>query len=119
MIPVPIQILKKDNIQITDLETLRIIEIEITPTIETETIQMIEIIKTKITDHEVIQTTDETIKDQIIIIITIDRTTLHKTEIQIIKIDREIIANHHKGNIHVIKICNSTIEVVHLNIKDK
>ena len=80
---------------------------------------MIDIINIKITDHEIIQTTDQTIKDQIIMIITIDHATIHKTEIQIIKTDREIIPNHHIRIIHFIKIHNNTIKVVHLKNKDK
>ena len=88
LIPVPIQTLKIDIIQIIDLETPDIREIEIIPTIGTETIQMIEIIKIKITDNKIIQTTDQTIKDQIIIFITIDQAIFHKLYIQIIKTDR-------------------------------
>ena len=93
-------------------------EIEITPKIETEIIQMIETINIKITDHGIIQTIDHTIKDQIIKI-TIDHVTIHRTEIQIIKTGGEIFRNHHIGIIHVIKIHNNTIGVVHLSIKDK
>ena len=80
---------------------------------------MIEIINIKITDHEIIQTTAQTIKDQTIMIITIDHATIRKTEIQIIKTDREIIPNHNVRIIHVFKIHNNTIKVVHLKIIDK
>ena len=67
MIPVPIKILRRDTIQIIDLKFPYIIEIEIALSTGTETTQMIEIINTKITDHEIIQITHQTIEDQIII----------------------------------------------------
>ena len=118
MIPKPIQILERDIIQIIDLETSHIIEIEIIPTIGTETIQMMEIIKINITDHERTRITDQTIKDQILIMITKDHAIFHKTEIQIIKTDRGIISNHHRGIIPVTKIHKKTIQVVHPIIKD-
>ena len=100
-----------------DLETLHIIEIEITPTIGIETIQLIEIIKIKILDHGIILTTDQTIKDQNIISIKIDHATIHRTEIQ--RTDKEFTLNHRIGITHVIKVHYKIIEVVHLNIKGK
>ena len=45
--------------------------------------------------------------------------TILKIEIRIIKMDKEIFLNHRTEIIHNIKIQNKTIEVVHLNIKDK
>ena len=92
------------------------LEIEITLT---ETIQMIEKISFKIIDHAVILTTDRTIKDQNIITIKIDHATIHKTEIQIITTDKETSLSHYIKTIHVIKIHNKNVEVVHLNIKGK
>ena len=89
LLPVAIQILEIDIIQMIDLETLHIIEIEIFPTIGIETIEMIEIINIKIIDHPTILTTDQTIKDQNIIIIKIDHATIHITEIQVITTDKE------------------------------
>ena len=83
-------------------------------TIETETIQTTGTDSIKITDHETIQTID-----QDLIIITIDDVTILKIEIQFGQIDKEIFLNHHTETIHNIRILNKTIEVVHLNIKDK
>ena len=40
-------------------------------------------------------------------------------EIIVIQIDRGINLSHHTEIIHKIKIHDKTIEVVHLNIKDK
>ena len=84
-----------------------------------ETIQIIEIIDIKIIDHTIILTTDQTIKDQNIIIIKIDHATINRTEIQVITTDKETTLNHHIGITHVIKIHKKIIEVVHLNIKGK
>ena len=117
--PVPIQILEIDFIQMIDLETLHTIEIEIIPTIGIETIQMIEIIDIKIIDHTIILTTDQTNTAQNIIMIKIDNAIIHRTEIQVITIDKETTLNHHIGITHVIKIHSKIIEVVHLNIKGK
>ena len=115
--PVSIQILEINFVQTTDLETFHTIEIEIIPTIGIETIQMIEIIDIKIIDHVIIITTDQTIKDQIII--KTDNATIRRTEIQIIITDKETILNHHIEITHVIRIHNKIIEVVHLNIRGK
>ena len=114
-----IQILEIKIIQIIDLETLHIIEIEIIPTIGIETIQMIEILDIKVTDQAIILTTDQTITDQNITTIKIDHAIIHRTEIQVITIDKETTLSHHIGITHVIKIHKKIIEVVHLNIKGK
>ena len=45
--------------------------------------------------------------------------TIPRTEMLIIQIDKEVIFNQRIEIIHDIKIHNKTIEVVHLNIKDK
>ena len=115
----PIKILETHFIQMIDLETLHIIEIETFPTIGIETIQSIGIINVKIIDHAIILTTDQTIKDQNIIIIKIDHERIHRTKIRVIKTDKETTLNHHIGITHVLKIYNKNIEVVHLNIKCK
>ena len=65
----------------TVLEIPYIIKPEIIQTIGTNNIER--------TDHETIQT-----KDQTITIITIDRVTLTRIEIKIIKIDSETFLNH-------------------------
>ena len=102
-----------------DLETLHIKEIELIPTIGIETIQMIEIIITKIIDHAINLTTDQTIKNQNKITINKDHATIQRTEIQVITTDKETTLNHHIGKTQVIKIHNKIKEVVHLNIKGK
>ena len=51
--------------------------------------------------------------------ITIDHVTITKTDTRIIKIDEEIFLNHRTEIIHNFKSHTKTIEVVHLNIKDK
>ena len=119
MIPVPIQILDTDNIQMIDLETLHIKEIEIIPTIGIETTQMIKIINIKIIDHAIILTTDQFIKDQNIMIIKIDHAKIHRTDYQVITADKETTLNRHIGITQVIKIHNKIIEVLHPNIKSK
>ena len=101
---VPIQILEKKIIQIIDPETLHTIEIEICPTIGITTIQMIEIID--VIDHVIILTTDQTITDQNITTIKIDHAIIHRTEIQVVTIDKETTLSHHIGITHVIKILN-------------
>ena len=83
-------------------------------TVETETIQTIGTDNIKITDHETIQTIDQTT-----LIIPRDHLKILRKEIQIIKIDKKIFLNHRTEKIHNIKIDNKTIEVVYLNIKDK
>ena len=65
---------------------------------ETETIQIIGTDNIKLTDHETIQTIDQTI-----IIITIDHVTILRIEIQITKIDKEIFLNQHTEIIHKIQ----------------
>ena len=119
LMPVPIQLLEIEIIQMIDLETLHTIVIEIISTIGIETIQVIEIIDIKTIDHAIFLTTDQTITNQNIITIRIDHAIIHKTEIQVITIDKETTLNHHIGITHVIKIHNKIIEVVHLNIKGK
>ena len=101
---VPIQILKKEIIQIIDPETLHTIEIEIIPTIGITTIQMIKIID--VIDHVIILTTDQTITDQNITTIKIDHAIIHRTEIQVVTVDKETTLSHHIGITHVIKILN-------------
>ena len=83
-----------------------------------ETFQMIEILDIKLIDQAIILTTDQTITDQNITIIKIDRVIIYRTEIPVITIDKETLS-HHIGITHVIKIHNKIIVVVHLNIKDK
>ena len=95
-----------DNIQTTVLEIPQITE--------TETTQTIGIDNTQIKNHETIQTIY-----QIVTIITIDHVTIPGTEILTIQFDKEIIFSHRIKMIHNIKIHNKTIEVAHLNIKDK
>ena len=67
----------------------------------------------------IILTTDQTIKDQVITTIKIDHAIIHKTEIQIIPLDKETTLNHHIEITHVIQILSKNIEVIHQNIKDK
>ena len=80
---------------------------------------MIEIKGIKTIDHVIILTTDQTIKDQVITTIRIDHAIIHKTEIQMITIDKETTLNHHIEITHVIQILNKNIEVIHQNIKDE
>ena len=117
--PVPIQILGIENIQIIDLETLHTKKIENTPTIGVETIQMIETLDIKIIDHAIILTTDQTIIDQNATTIKIDHAIIHRIKIQVVTIDIETTLSHHIGITHVIKNHNKTIGVEHLNIKGK
>ena len=74
-------------------------DIENIPTIGEKTIKTIEILDIKIIDHAIILTTDQTI-----IVIKIDHTTIHRTEIQAITIDKRTTLNHHIGITHVIGI---------------
>ena len=117
--PVLIQTLEIEVIQIIDLEILHTIEIENVPTIGIETIQMIETLDIKIIDHAIILTTNQTITDQNITTIRIDHAIIHRTEIQVITIDKETTISHHKGKTHIIKSYNKIIGVVKLNIKGK
>ena len=107
--PVPIQILGIEFIQIIDIKILHTKEIEIIQTIETLDI--------KIIDHANILTTDQTITDQNITTTKIDHAISHRTEIQVITIDKETTLSHHIGITHVIKIHKKIKGVVHLNIK--
>ena len=84
-----------------------------------ETIHMIEILDIKIIDHAIILTTNQTIIDQNITTIKIDQAIIHRTEIQVVTIDKETFLSHLIGVTHVIKIHNKIIGVVHLNIKGK
>ena len=95
-----------DIIETTVLEKLHITETEITQTIGIDIIQ--------ITDHEPIQTIDQTIKN-----IKIEHVKIPRTEVLTIQIDKEFILSHQIEIIHNTKIHNKTIEVAHLNIKDK
>ena len=45
--------------------------------------------------------------------------TIPKIEIRIIKIDKEISLNYRTEIIHIIRIHYKTVDVVHLNIKNK
>ena len=102
------------QIQTPEIDFIQTTVLEIHHTIETETIQTTETDNIKITDHETIQTIDQTL-----IIIIIDHVTILKNEIQIIQVDKEIFLNHRTEIKHNIKTHNKSIEVVHLNIKDK
>ena len=51
-------------------------------------------------------------------IIKTDHGIIHKNEIQVIIINKEIIPNHHIRITTIIIILNIDIEVVHQNIKD-
>ena len=117
--PVPIQFLEIEIVQMIEIETFYTKEIEIVPTIGIETIQMMEIIDIKIIDHANILTTDQTITDQNITTSKIDHAIIHRTETQVITKDKETILNHHIEITNVIKMHNKIIEVVHLNIKGK
>ena len=86
--PVPIQNLEKEVIQIIDLETLYTMDIEIIARIGIETIQMIKILDIKIKDHAINLTTDQTITDQNITIIKKDHVIIHRTEIRVLAIDK-------------------------------
>ena len=101
-----IQTLKLDIIQTTVLEIFN--------RAETETTQTIGIDNTQIIDHESIQTIDQTI-----IIITIDHVTIPRIEILIMQIDKEFYSQSPHRNIAQYQIHSETIEVAHLNIKDK
>ena len=76
-----------------DQETHRTIDTEIIPALETEATQIIEINDILII-HEIIQITDQIIKDLIITIIKTDHEKIHKIVIQTITIDKETTLNH-------------------------
>ena len=106
LMPVPIQILEIEIIQLIFLETLH--------TIDIETIQIIETLDIKIINHAVILTTDQNIT-----IIKKDHAIIHRIKIRIITIDKETTLSHHIGITHVIKTHNKIKGVVHLKIKGK
>ena len=82
--PVPIQILEIEIIQIIGLETLHTIDIENIPTKGIETIQIIETLDIKIINHAVILTTDQNIT-----VIKKDHAIFHRIKIRVITIDKE------------------------------
>ena len=99
-----------------DQELHQTIDIEIIPTIETEAFRRIEI-NDIIIDHVIIQTTDQTITDQIITTTKINHAIIHRIDIQVITIEKEPTLSHHIVITHVIKIHNKIVGVVHLNKK--
>ena len=117
MIPVPTHNLGIDTIQTIDQEIHHIIDIESIPTIETEAIRIIEI-NDKTIGHEIVQITDQTIKDLIIIIIKTDPEIIHQIGIQTKTIDKETTLNHLIEITHVIEILKTNVEAIHQNIKD-
>ena len=119
LIPVPIQTLGIDTIQTIDLETRLTIETGTIPTIGIKAIQMIEISVIRTIDEQTVHTTDPFIKDPITVTIKIHHEIFHKTGIQTITINKEIIPNPLIGIITVIPIHKTSIEATHLNIKDK
>ena len=70
-------------------------------------------------DHVIILETDQTVTDQNIATIKIDHAIIHEIEIQVITIDKKTTLSRHIGIIHVIKVHDKFIGVVHLNIKGK
>ena len=86
-----IHILGMDTIQMIDQEIHHITDIEIIPTIETEAIRIIKINDITI-DHEIIQITDQIIKDLIITNIKTDHEIIHKIGIQTITIDKKLLS---------------------------
>ena len=119
MLPVPNQTLGVGTIQTIDHELHHTIETETSLTIEKEAIQIIEISIIKTTYQEITHTTDQIIKDPMIITIKIDNETILKIEIQTITIKKEIISNLLIGIITVTPILNTGVEATHRNIKDK
>ena len=119
MIPVPIQTLGIDTIQMIDPEISFPIDTGIISTIGIEVTQTVEISDTKTTDREIIQTTGQIIINLTTIIIKIDHEITRKLEIQIITINKEYIVNHLIGMITVTPILKTNIEVKHQNIKYK
>ena len=118
MIPVPIQILGIDTIRTIDYETHHTIETKTIQPIGIETIPIIEINVTKTIDQEKIHTTDPIINEQITITITIDHEIIHRIGTQTITISKGIILN---PLIEIIIRCrsNTGVEAIHRNIKDK
>ena len=80
LIPVPTQALGTDSIQMIDQEIHLIIDTRIIPTVGVEATQIIEINDIKTIDHEIIQTTDQLIKDLTSTIIKIDHEITHRIE---------------------------------------
>ena len=115
--PIPNQTQEINTIQIINHETHHITEVETIHIIEIEVIRTIEIRITRTIDQEITHITDQTITNQTTIIKT-DHGIIHKTEIQVIIINIEIIPNHHIVIITIIIILNIDTEVVHQNIKD-
>ena len=81
--------------------------------------QIIEINDIESINHEIIQTTDQIIKDLTTTIIKLDHDVTHKIGTQTITKNKETTLNHLKGIIHIIPILKTNIEVVHQNIRDK
>ena len=100
-----------------DHETHLTIETEFFQQKEIEATQIVEISNIKTTDREIIQKTDQTIKDLTTKTIPINHEITRKIEIQTITIDKEIIPNHLIGITNVTLILITSIEVIHQNIK--
>ena len=115
--PIPNQTQEINTTPLINHETHHITEIETIHIIEKEVIRTIEIRITRTIDQEITHITDQTITDQMTIIKT-DHGIIHKIEIQVIKINIEIIPIHHIGIITIIIILNIDTEVVHQIIKD-
>ena len=90
----------------------------IIPIKEIEVTQIAEI-NTKTIDREIIQTTDQIIKDLTTKTIKVDHEISRKLEIQTITIDKKIIPNHLIGIITITPILKTNIEVIHQNIRVK
>ena len=114
--PVPNQTQEINTNPIINHKTHHITEIETIHIIEIEVIRTIEIRITRTIDHQITHITDQTITNQMTIIKT-DHGIIHKTEIQIIIINIEIIPSHHIVIITIIIILTIDTEVVHQNIK--
>ena len=119
MIPVPTQALGIDSIQMIDQEIHLIIDTRIIPTVGVEATQIIEINDIKTLDHEIIQTTDQLIKDLTSTTIKIDHKITHRIETQNLTIDKETIPSRLIGIILIIPILKTNIEIIHHNIKVK
>ena len=102
-----------------DQETFCTLEIEIIPIIGIEVTQIIEIKSIKTKDHEIILTTDQTIKDLFITTIKMDQAINHKMDFRTTTKDKETNLNHHIGITHVIQILKTIIGATHQNIKVK
>ena len=91
------------------METIHIIETEVTQTIEIRIIQII--------DQGIIHIIDQIITDQMIMT-KIDHEIIYKIETQVTIIDTEIIPSHHIGIMTVTLTLDNDTEVAHQNIKD-